>query len=778
MVLSANAYTRILLVALLIVAVAVPITSAAPAFNFNDTFESAITKGVINASTPFSTLAAGDTFGSVYKEGSTYYMFFVNTSKDIYVRNSTDGVTWGENTLALARYGGSWQASKVYCPIVWKEGSTYYMIYTGLDSSDVGAVGLATSDLPDRNYTRYSTTNPIYQNVYPNNWSYVGAEAWGLQKIGGTYYLWVNNFGGYGGSGVGERQLGLITSTDLHTWVADSRNPIFVGQRFCPAMFTVGSYYYLMVVHQYEGSNYAQIELYQDTNPHFYSTSRKYMGNVLNTLRNTTSGYGVDLDTPVPVLTDVSLNITEDPIPFYYATYGTTWGMGKFALAQAALTDGTLYPDIFSQTNEPIMNISRSTVQSHGGSYSLLFDVSTAGSYYRVFPNLVSGNISFWAYQGAGTSKNLSIYLHSDRNAEIGYFQLGKNLKLGYKNGTGSGVVDGTLVRTATGWYNVLIHVNTTAGTMGYTISNVSGVQETISPINLEVTGSKINSVTLYRASSTSTPIYYLDDLQINGDQTDITPIASFTKSRPAVVIPQTLSVNDTSSNTPTSWDWGWGDGTANATTVNATHTYTVPGNYTITLTVANAAGSDDATDYINVYNNLTAAFTATVVSGSTIQFTNTSEGYAPNKTWAYNSHQTPGWTAFSTAENPTYLFSQGVYDINLTIDNGPGQSDSELKPSYITVGVGGTDVDDPSAARGEDIRQSYRVDHDIDFATMHLIWLLPALIGIALCIMAMTGKETDYAMLTAGLVSCAIALIIILVVFGLMPVIGGAIEG
>jgi PKD repeat protein len=77
--------------------------------------------------------------------------------------------------------------------------------------------------------------------------------------------------------------------------------------------------------------------------------------------------------------------------------------------------------------------------------------------------------------------------------------------------------------------------------------------------------------------------------------------IASFTKSRTLVTIPEDLQVNDTSSNVPTSWDWYFGDSTANVTTQNATHYYSTPGNYTIMLTATNSAGSNSTSQTIQV---------------------------------------------------------------------------------------------------------------------------------------------------------------------------------
>lgn len=77
------------------------------------------------------------------------------------------------------------------------------------------------------------------------------------------------------------------------------------------------------------------------------------------------------------------------------------------------------------------------------------------------------------------------------------------------------------------------------------------------------------------------------------------TPVASFTKSRSIVKIPQTVTFTDTSTNTPTSWSWDFGDRSTAVTTQNAAHSYTRAGLYTVTETATNAAGTSTATDRV-----------------------------------------------------------------------------------------------------------------------------------------------------------------------------------
>lgn len=77
----------------------------------------------------------------------------------------------------------------------------------------------------------------------------------------------------------------------------------------------------------------------------------------------------------------------------------------------------------------------------------------------------------------------------------------------------------------------------------------------------------------------------------------ETTPVASFTKNRVFVVVPQLLRVNDTSTNTPTGWNWSWGDGqwtnTTDSASRNATHSYTRPGYFPVSLMATNGAGTN-----------------------------------------------------------------------------------------------------------------------------------------------------------------------------------------
>ena len=93
-------------------------------------------------------------------------------------------------------------------------------------------------------------------------------------------------------------------------------------------------------------------------------------------------------------------------------------------------------------------------------------------------------------------------------------------------------------------------------------------------------------------------------------------PIAAFSASPTYGKMPLNVSFIDQSTGSPTAWKWYFGDGT-NSTEQNPTHTYAKTGQYAVTLTASNIAGSNAITklNYISVGNSVKAPVTAFSVS-------------------------------------------------------------------------------------------------------------------------------------------------------------------
>jgi hypothetical protein len=245
-------------------------------------------------------------FASVFYDSGVYHLFCSWGS--VLHFTSSDGKTgWVADPLNPVLSGNNEGV-----PMVWKDpNGTWYMLYRygGPDK-----IGLANS-IDASHWTRYEG-NPVIN---------VGSfcDPWGVIKVGSTYYLWVND--GFGGSGRGAE---LATSTDLIHWTFDT-NAIFAGGRFCVFPFKYGDYYY-MLVPRYTTSPYGEIELYRDTNPTFYESSRVFLGVIIKPGQ---AGTWDDhrFDTPC-VLTDTiyrdSYTAANNELWTYYAATGSLTGSG------------------------------------------------------------------------------------------------------------------------------------------------------------------------------------------------------------------------------------------------------------------------------------------------------------------------------------------------------------------------------------------------------------------------------------------------------------------
>lgn len=242
------------------------------------------------------------TWASALKVDNTYHMYYsyrhARDKLKIGHAKSNDGKAWTkdrENNPALVGTPEEWDADQVWCPFVWKEADTWYMLYAG-SSSSVKAIGLATSS--DGTSWTKEGTNPVLEGTV-GEWDENDAENWGVIKIGSTYYLFYDTV-------KGERKVGIATSTNLTSWSKDANNPILTGGRFCSDVFKYRGHYYLLVSHYTFWTNYAVFELYRDSNPTFYSADRTYLGAVLGHAADTTAWDYHDCDTPFVLTTDIT----------------------------------------------------------------------------------------------------------------------------------------------------------------------------------------------------------------------------------------------------------------------------------------------------------------------------------------------------------------------------------------------------------------------------------------------------------------------------------------
>lgn len=146
-------------------------------------------------------------------------------------------------------------------------------------------------------------------------------------------------------------------------------------------------------------------------------------------------------------------------------------------------------------------------------------------------------------------------------------------------------------------------------------------------------------------------------------------PQASFTATNTSGCAPLSVQFTSTSSANSNTFNWNFPGGTPSSSNEqNPVVSYNTPGNYSVTLTVGNAAGTATATqtNYVQVSNLPNAAFSSNVNNNLAI-FTNASSGST-----SYNWNFGDGTNANDT--NPTHIYlADGVYTVVLTATNACG---------------------------------------------------------------------------------------------------------
>ena len=162
-------------------------------------------------------------------------------------------------------------------------------------------------------------------------------------------------------------------------------------------------------------------------------------------------------------------------------------------------------------------------------------------------------------------------------------------------------------------------------------------------------------------------------------------PVAAFSAHPTSGFAPLKVTFTDKSTGSHFSYKWNFGDGAA-STEKSPVHKYTNAGNYTVSLTVSNAAGNSTTTksNYI-VLNTLkapVAAFSASTLSGTAplkVAFVDKSAGVHTSK-WNF------GDGAYSKEKNPVHKYTKaGNYTVSLTVGNAGGNS-TATKSNYIVV--------------------------------------------------------------------------------------------
>lgn len=274
-------------------------------------------------------------FGSVWIDESTYHMFyFYNDSSDIAQighATSSDGITWTRDTAnnpIMTKSASGWDGENVNVPRVWKEGSTWYMIYRGYASATGYRLGLATAIEPGGPWTK-SASNPILTGT--EAWELYGGKSYIDQgdviKVGSTYYMQYTSCGG-----IYERSTGMAYSDDLTTWTKYASNPIFTNGYFNAGLFKYGDHYY-MATPKYRIDDippFTRIELWRSLSPLF--TNREMVRTIAMCDEADSGAWNYrSLDTPSILTDDIYRDsFPDDKIMMYISGSDTDhyWRMG------------------------------------------------------------------------------------------------------------------------------------------------------------------------------------------------------------------------------------------------------------------------------------------------------------------------------------------------------------------------------------------------------------------------------------------------------------------
>ncbi len=182
-------------------------------------------------------------------------------------------------------------------------------------------------------------------------------------------------------------------------------------------------------------------------------------------------------------------------------------------------------------------------------------------------------------------------------------------------------------------------------------------------------------------ATGLNTGIYTLTVTDANGcssqDTAIITvsppPVVSFTTNDSAGCVALCINLTCTSANI-SSYTWNFGDGSSNGNGSTVSHCYKTAGTFSVTLSVVDNSGCPGSltkNNYINVYPNVIAAFTAgpqpTTILNPTIQFTDQSLNGAISWNWTFGDLL----NSVSTKQNPSFPYKDsGCYNVRLIADN------------------------------------------------------------------------------------------------------------
>jgi hypothetical protein len=211
-------------------------------------------------------LITGTFFPYVFKDGSTYYLYYAPQSPGrtrFDMRTSADGITWSAATTSVLSVGagGQWDDTEFGNVNVWKESANdWRILYDARTGSGPWHEGYATSS--DGTTWSKSGSNPVINETGTTGglFRYKAAD--------NTYWVW----GQRSASGILPTDISRWRSTNLTSWTRDPANSTltrtstdgnggFVGQLADPCMLTVDSQTYAWMAASADGSDNTEMHI-------------------------------------------------------------------------------------------------------------------------------------------------------------------------------------------------------------------------------------------------------------------------------------------------------------------------------------------------------------------------------------------------------------------------------------------------------------------------------------------------------------------------------------
>lgn len=142
------------------------------------------------------------------------------------------------------------------------------------------------------------------------------------------------------------------------------------------------------------------------------------------------------------------------------------------------------------------------------------------------------------------------------------------------------------------------------------------------------------------------------------------------------------FSFTDESINNPATWFWDFGDGNS-STDTDPTHSYTMIGDFTVCLTVGNAAGVDQTCQNLTVVLSPEASFTFADQGAGNIKFTDFSSNAPTAWEWGFGDGNS------STEQHPLHTYLEnGVYTVCLKASNSAGFSTACKEVEVVVTSI------------------------------------------------------------------------------------------